>query len=210
MRSPRPTRQHFLKDVEKHQMRVIRDEGIHRHLHFGVPGTSCMHFQIVTFPGYLVYTGDMGSFIFQRTEDMLCFFRTSPAREERPYINEGYWAEKLEAHDKHGGHEKYDADIFKRRVIKYFRDHCRDYSRSYEDRREMWEGIKSDVLCWADDGEVRACDALDEFDSHGLQFRDTFEWDFTEYTYRFVWACYAISWAVMQYDAAKVQTEISA
>ena len=202
-----PTRQQFLKDVEKHQMRVIQDNGIHRHLHFGVPGTSCMHFQILTFPGYLVYTGDMGSFIFQRTEDMFCFFRTSPARKERPYINEDYWAEKLEAHDKHAGHEKYEPDIFKRRVIEYFRDHCRDESLNHAARRELWEEVKNDVLSYADENEYEARSALTRFRSHGMEFIDTFEWDFTEYTYRYIWACHAIAWAVMQYDEAKNTTE---
>ena len=34
-------------------------------------------------------------------------------------------------------------------------------------------------------------------------FSDCWEWRFTEYTHRFVWCCYAIAWAIKQYDAAK-------
>lgn len=205
-RSNQPTREQFLKDVAKHQMRVVLDQGIHRHLRFGIPGDSNMHFHIVTFPGYMTYTGDMGTFVFQRTEDMFQFFRRSKwqeAEEPTPIINLGYWAEKLEADCRHGGHEKYDPDTFKRRVIEAFRDHCRDEPLDHDDRRYLWQDIKDDVLDRADEDETRARVALENFESHGLKFQDTFEWSFTEYTYRYVWACYAIAWAVMQYDTAK-------
>lgn len=65
----------FTRDIAKHEIEVIRDDGVDRHLRFRRPGTMSMHFDILTWPGYLCYTGDMGSYVFRRTEDMLEFFR---------------------------------------------------------------------------------------------------------------------------------------
>lgn len=72
--------QYFERDVAEHQMQVLRDDRLYRHLLFKKPGTGCYHFNIVTYPGTLVYTGDMGSFVFQRLEDMFEFFRSDADR----------------------------------------------------------------------------------------------------------------------------------
>ena len=66
----------FLRDVAEHTMTVIREDGVSRHIRFAKPGTSCMHFDLITWPGYLCYTGDMGTYVFQRLTDMFEFFRT--------------------------------------------------------------------------------------------------------------------------------------
>ena len=66
----------FLRDVAEHEMIVVRDDGVHRHIRFKKPGTSCMHFDLITWPGYLCYTGDMGTYVFSRLTDMFEFFRT--------------------------------------------------------------------------------------------------------------------------------------
>jgi hypothetical protein len=196
------TREQFLLDVADHKMTVVHEAGLHRHLHFGAPGTSDMHFQIVTFPGHLVYVGDMGSYTFQRLEDMFAFFRTKPAHKESPHINLGYWAEKLEAVDRHGSYEEWEPEEFKRYVIRDFRDHCRDNDVDHETRREIWQELKDDVFSTVDEGEHACREAARNFSLAGFEFYDSWEWDCTEYTLRFVWACYAIAWAVMQYDEA--------
>lgn len=64
-----PTEQSFLRDVAKHEMTVIHDAGEIRHLRFGRPGDSNMHFNITTVPGYLMFTGDMGAWTFSRLPD---------------------------------------------------------------------------------------------------------------------------------------------
>ncbi|MFK5283374.1 hypothetical protein ACI3PL_27750, partial [Lacticaseibacillus paracasei] len=51
------------------------DNGVYRHLRFKAPDTGNQHFHLVTFPGRLVYCGDMGSYLFERTTDMFGFFR---------------------------------------------------------------------------------------------------------------------------------------
>jgi len=51
----------FLKDVASHQMHIIQNDGVNRHIRFSKPGTSCYHFDLITWPGHLCYTGDMGT-----------------------------------------------------------------------------------------------------------------------------------------------------
>lgn len=74
------TEETFLADVAAHQIHVLRDDGVHRHIRFKRPGTYCMQFDLITWPGYLCYTGDMGTYVFNRLEDMFEFFRTGRSR----------------------------------------------------------------------------------------------------------------------------------
>ncbi|MFY3739344.1 hypothetical protein ACOS9E_25265, partial [Escherichia coli] len=51
----------FLLDTAFHRLEIIRDDGFYRHLRMKQPGTSCYYFDIITWPGYLTVTGDMGT-----------------------------------------------------------------------------------------------------------------------------------------------------
>jgi len=42
-----------------------------------------------------------------------------------------------------------------------------------------------------------------EFEHDGFRFEDFWEIDCHDYTYSFVWCCYAIAWGIQVYDAAK-------
>lgn len=109
----------FTRDIAKHEMLAMRDDGVNRHLRFKRPGTMFMHFDILTWPGYLCYMGDMGTFVFRRTTDMLEFFRAG--KNDKPYrIDFRYWAEKVEAADKGDGLEAFSAEKFKAEVRDYF------------------------------------------------------------------------------------------
>lgn len=102
--SRHPTEESFLKDVAGHQMTVVSENGVHRHVRFKKPSTGNMHFDLITWPGYLAYSGDMA-------------------------------AQEFESSD-------------------------------------------------------------------GFRFTDFWEVDSTEYTFRFIWCCYALAWGIRQYDAA--------
>ena len=56
----------FKRDIAEHAVTVIRNDGVNRHIRLSKPGTGCYHFDLVTWPGILCYTGDMGTFVFQR------------------------------------------------------------------------------------------------------------------------------------------------
>lgn len=196
----KPTEQSFLEDISKHQMHVLRDDGVYRHLRFRQPGTYCMAFDIVTYPDHLVYSGDMGCYVFSRLRDMFDFFRVRPRDDEpgRLHINLSYWAEKLEATDKPDGHYEYSADLF--------RQHVNEVLDDIEADQDLRDEVQEYVLDYADDGEVRARDALDQFEHNGKRiFTDTWEWHLQEHTYRFIWCCYALAWGIQQYDAEKAK-----
>lgn len=207
----------FLKDVAQHEMIVLRDDGLYRHLRFKRPDTGCMHFDIVTYPGYLVYSGDMGCYVFSRLEDMFQFFRT-----DREYmhlrdgqtltINPGYWSEKLQAVDgsrHHASATEFDEESFTRAVmgdlVSWIRDH-RD-STSREGRRSLWDAVCSEVIGAENDGDgyrkqAAAHDFHHQIGRLHFSFQDFGEHNVRRYTQRFLWCCRAIAWGIQKYDLA--------
>lgn len=181
----------FLKDVAEHTMHIAIDNGNHRHVTFAKPGTWCMSFQLITWPGYLCYTGDMGTFVFRRLDDMFEFFRDHKD-EGKLRINLGYWAEKLEATDRGSGHEQWSEDKFRAVIEGYFEDE--------PPSPELRQAIDEEVLSRIDDGQHEAYRAANDFEHDGFTFTDLWDHDFTEYSYRFIWCCYALAWGIKQYD----------
>lgn len=208
----------FLKDVEQHEMIVVRDDGVHRHIRFKQPDTFCMHFDLITWPGYLCYTGDMGTYVFRRLEDMFEFFRTD--REHMHLrvgqtlaVNLPYWGEKLEAVDRVDGYKVFSDEIFKEAVLGYLVPWIREHREltTKGERRELWDAVMIGVLGTDDDagGYRKQCDVHDfthYVNEHvgEFYFRDFWERSVTDYSFRYVWCCYAIAWGIQQYDAAKV------
>ena len=99
----------FTKGTVNHKMTILNEDGVYRHLRFKTPGTFNLYFDIITFPGNLMITGDMGTWSFSRIEDMFKFFRSK----ER-HICPDYWAEKLTSVDRNSyinsikfGHEEF-------------------------------------------------------------------------------------------------------
>src|SRR3954466_1726422 len=74
-----------------HEVTVLHDDGLYRHLRFRSPDHSAYWFDLITVPGCLIFRGDGDSFVFSRTEDMFGFFRSS----REGSINPTYWSEKL-------------------------------------------------------------------------------------------------------------------
>lgn len=221
------TQERFLRDVARHQMTVLRDDGLHRHVRFKEPGNSCYHFDLITWPGYLCYTGDMGTFVFRRIDDMFEFFGRDRAyhasRGRKLAINLGYWGEKLVAVDANGASsggkaKEFDLEKFTRVIneyrLRWMRRGKEEGTLDKEQRRELWEQVQEEVLDRAEDGEHYAQAAAYQFafrpsSDHRSscapvwQFDDLFEHDFTEYTHTFVWCCYALAWGIQKYDEAK-------
>lgn len=184
----------FLGDVAAHVMTIIRDgeDGVNRHIRFSIPDSSQYRFDLITWPGHLCYTGDMGTYVFSRTRDMFEFFRTDrkqPKLGQALFINPGYWAEKVLAADKNGKIEEFDRDLAEQRLREALRDLRRD--KTSAERSEIFD----DVMASVEDGEVAFKTALMD------HFSDPWEWDLNEFTYSFMWCCYAIAWGIQYYDA---------
>jgi hypothetical protein len=213
------TEARFLQDVAQHEMTVLRDDGLYRHIRFQKPGTGCMHFDLITWPGYLCYTGDMGTYVFSRLRDMFDFFRTDRRyaldHGRRLGINLSYWAEKVEAPDKHDGIKEFSQERFKREILEHLvgwlRAHRWETTR--DERRELWEAVISGVIdAEGDSGGYRKQVAAYDFhhkvnaELGNFYFSDIGEYDFSQYSFRFVWCCYALAWGIQKYDESKVAT----
>lgn len=185
----------FLRCVERHQMKIRRDDGVHRHIRFSNPNDCNQWFELLTWPGNICFSGDMGTFVFQRIEDMFRFFRADK-NSTSIRINPSYWAQKCEASDR-DGIEKFNPDTFKARVS--------DWLNDLEDGDSIRDEVEDQIMDRADDGEYPAINAAIEFtDNDGHQpFQDFYEVNCREYTYCFLWCCYAIVWGIRQYDQAR-------
>jgi hypothetical protein len=196
----------FLRCVEKHEMEVMLDSGVYRHLRFKAPDTGNQHFHLVTFPGRLVYCGDMGSFMFSRTVDMFDFFR----RPDRG-INLSYWGEKIVARDRDGVTE-FSLDKVKDVISGIVKDQTEDWTdKKRQEADEELELVFDELDMDASDiGDVirimnEQCAPL----LNSEWFSDLWDYSSEAYTYRFQWACYAIAWGIEQYDKFKEQNLVA-
>lgn len=208
----------FQNDTASHQLELIKDDVLHRHLRFRRPGTSCYGFDIVTWPGHLAISGDMGAAMFTRLPDMFEFFRDSRnhAEPDALYINAGYWAEKCVAND--GEKKEFSSELFealvKERFDEFVAHHVEDVEEGDEAQApewaaELWDDLKSEVLYLDSDDVGSAIGAMDRFkpdsDTAYASYRFTDAWEYAsslqDYTFHFLWRLYAIAHAVKAYDA---------
>ena len=183
----------FARDTAKHQMTVLHDDGLYRHLRFAQPrpASSMYWFDLITWPGSLIIRGDIGqSYTFSRLPDMFEFFRGRPGS-----INPGYWSEKLDGH--RDSAREYSEKAFAEVVWTYVRE-------GGEGRRGLAKAVQRELF---DTGyccdEQTARDALERFEYEGFKVHDVWELSFHDYTWEFLWACHAIVWGIARYDAAK-------
>lgn len=198
------TEAEFLTGVEKHQLTILRDDGVCRHLIFKRPDHSNYWFELVTWNHKLCISGDMGTWVFSRLPDMFDFFRTEQKDRPSPQlrINLSYWAEKCVSANRDG---------IKRFSPELFRSVMWEYTVDNAPSRAAMREVEEDVLSRADDGEHEAINAAVNFESEdGWTLRHAWETDCTDYTYGFTWICYAIAWGIKQYDASlNTEQEIS-
>lgn len=204
-------RERFLKDAGSHRLEILNDSGVCRTLLFKRPGTGIYHFYITTWPGHLAISGDVGSLTFSRMDDMFQFFRSG---HDELSINASYWHEKLVSIDRQSPPKAFSYDLFKRAVVEDYRSwrrHDRDAAKMTADQhREMRDELRT-MLHDSDLNEQEAYRRMYEFDftyyepsdryRHVTPFSDITERTLTEYTDNFLWQCFAVAWAVKQYDA---------
>lgn len=193
------TKEQFLRDVQDHEIEVLKDEGLYRHLKFSKDGSFDRLFEVVTWPGYLSIVGDMGEFIFQRTEDMFSFFRD---RSGELGVNLPYWSEKVVAESVFGaGIKEFNVEEFKEAVLEEVLDYF-----NLETKEEICEETLDEIegLLECED-EYQCVEAMRNFYwiDHPNLFVDFWENNLDRYTFHFAWCCYAVAWAVMQYDKRK-------
>jgi len=189
----------FERDTAGHQMTILHDDGLYRHLRFRRPDRSAYWFDLITWPGSLVVNGDCGSFTLARCDDMFEFFRGHG-------INPQYWAEKVRA----GKTTRYSPAKFRQLVTEYAADAEADEPGL---TAAIAERIFGALKEWDTGYEEGAREALRDFEyrpegdgsgSEPFRFTDAWEWDLHDYDWQFLWCCHAIQWGIGQYDKQKV------
>ncbi|MFE5333104.1 hypothetical protein ACFRCG_42650 [Embleya sp. NPDC056575] len=180
----------FKRETAEHEMTILYDDGLYRHLRFANPRNSEFWWELVTWPGCLAVRGDMdGERIFARQPDMFQLFRSDRGR-----INPCYWSTKTG-----GGRlscEVYDEAVFRQVVTEHFVDAVR-----YGDApRGLGRALRRDVLDWDLTDEAEARRLLEGFEFKGFEFADVWEWSFRGFDPWFLWVCHAIVRGIQMYD----------
>lgn len=181
----------FALATADHEMTVLHDVGLYRHIRFRGPKNEIAWFDLITVPGALIFQGDGQSFTFRRIEDMFQFFRGPVGR-----INPGYWAEKLTSCD--AKVMKYDQELFEARVKEMFFEAARAGGVPTGTGKALREEVLEGDIYY----ESEARRLLDDFEYKGFRFYDTWELSFEDYDSWFLWACQAIVWGIAKYDAS--------
>jgi hypothetical protein len=195
----------FENDVAEHTVSVLREDGLYRHLRCRRDDSYIYGFDIITWPGYLCYSGDMGCFVFTRLPDMFAFFRGR----RTAMVDRGYLAEKAVAADKHDGIREYSEELFRAAIKVDFDTFVESHSLEPSRAAEVWQSIEDDVLSSADNHSEAVSAALAfqwPLDAYGRGrhvFPDFWEHRLEDYTTRFGWCCYAVPWAIEHYDALR-------
>lgn len=191
----------FNNDTAEHEMEVLLDQDVYRHLRFKKPGTGMYYFDIITWPGNLAIKGDMGTYVFAREHDMFLWFNGS-------YVNAGYWGEKLQAIDRQCGFREHDEALFKTYIIEDFWERREEYTP--EDAKEIWERIRDGILSdYEYRGSRDVCiDLIRDFRVAGFEFSDPWEASWEDYTPQFLWCCHAILSGIKHYFEAKAGADV--
>jgi len=197
-----------LQRFERHEMIVKYDDGNgFRHLVFTVPGDNNDRFELVSFGNTLVYTGDIGSYVFERRDDMFSMFRNT---ENEFVIRPDYWSKKVVAYDRHDGLDEFDPQMFKEDIQSMAKEHIEDIEHingklSNEEKSSFFGEINSHF--YEIENEEEAQNALDSLTRDftaklfkNFNLEDVYPYEYKTYTERFILCCCAIVWGVQMYD----------
>jgi hypothetical protein len=194
---------------QPHTMTVRLDQPPYRDIFFKREDSSLYWFELVTWPGHLTITGDMGTLTFRRVTDMIDFFGDSTSR-----INPGYWAEKIQSLHDPLDCRVYDPDKFVQRVCEDFAAYADEHGWVLTRTQELWAALQEFVLNDAED-ERAAVAAASRFSfpedtwhpQHKLEFAfyDVWDWDLRVWDQRYLWLCWAVLWGVNRYLGREVQ-----
>jgi hypothetical protein len=205
--TPAPTYPNYLidryrSDTKNHELTILHDDGLYRHLRVARAGSSMYYFDLLTWPGRLSIVGDVQpGWVFSRVEDMFEFFR-SPNEQ----INPTYWSEKVITG--RAEMESFSEEKFRAYVTEVV-DQC----------EESWPGLREAVKeqIFDDDAgsymfDQEAFDALGAFHFSITENERTrwFQFDladarFRDWDWSFLWCCHAIVDGIARYDHIKAE-----
>lgn len=184
----------FKASTPDHELHILHNDGLYRHLRMKAPTTSIWHWDVITWPGHLCIDGDIGDgHVFSREPDMIDFFAMgiqSKHSDGSPWIDVRYWAEKLSR----GANtvKTYSGEAFLTHVRESLADRDlgpADIRRLLDDAEEVAD-YEHDAREWLNDRP-------------SLMGTDTWEWDLTDWDHHFLLSCYAIAHTVERIQNAE-------
>jgi hypothetical protein len=185
----------FARETRGHEMTVLHDDGLYRHLVFANPAGGFYRFDLITWPHNLFVRGDGFSFGFSiyPTKDIFDVFRGSSSGG----INPGYWQEKVTA----GKVQDWSEDLFRTWVIG-------EAAKGGSRHPGLVEAVGKQIL-HSDEhsleyrGTAEYAVASFRHGDYRLHFPNDWEKDFEDFSWEYLFACHAILFGIRQYDAAR-------
>jgi hypothetical protein len=187
----------FLNDVKNHGIEIIKNDGLYRHVRFKAAKINTHWFDLIAWPNNLCITGDMGTFIFNCTDDMFDFFIMKKNDfNYKNIINPGYWVEKATTETVYGnGIREFSTELFLENVREYFDEQTEDMDK--KEKEELWEN--EIIIQFYGEDEYECVTNIREFYHDKINFNDFWEMCNHKYTYHYIWCCYAIVWGIKKF-----------
>lgn len=195
-------RRSFTEHTAEHVMTVLHDDSLYRHLRFRKPGTGIFGFDVVTWPGHIAISGDMGDTTMARIDDMIGFV----AKPGSDRISFGYWAEKIVANE--GPKREWSQRLLEAQLRDSWREQCEERGVDHDSdlATRWWDDLTDAILnayCGYGNGDERAQrEALDRF-AGDIELYETWEWDCSDYPFHLYWRMLALRYAANTYLASK-------
>ncbi len=180
----------FEGNAAEHELTVLHDDGLYRHIRMAKPGTWMYRYDLITWPGHLAISGDLDSYVFTRVEDMFTFFRNQE-------VNPTYWAEKVK--DGRERTKAYSQEKFEPAIGERFTN-INERTLTDEQRHtlaELRERVKDGAYY-----SEEARDILDDGERAGL-LSDTWEMSLSDWDWHFLYCLNAIVAGIKAYDEAR-------
>lgn len=201
---------YFKRATAGHQMTVLHEDGVYRHLRFQTPGNGSSYgYDLITWPYNLTIRGGWTfTFSIDATEDMLELFRRTAFPGE---INPGYWQEKVTAG--RDQIESFSEELLKKEIedtVKQWEQDCPTSAAAL--REAVQEHFFGEWSEYNLEYREEAHRALYDFSftpegvkpgDWALCFDGWSEWRLTDYSHGFLWSCHAIRHGVSLYEAAR-------
>lgn len=185
----------FARETAGHELTVLHDDGLYRHLVCADPKGGFYRFDLITWPHNVMLRGDGFSFGFSicPTADIFEMFKGS----SHAGINPGYWQEKVTAG--RGDVKDWSEDLFRAWVIAEAAAHESRHPGLVE---AVWRQIlDSDEHNLEYRGTAEYAVASFRHGSFRLRMPDEWEQSFDDYSWEFLFACHALMWGIRRYDA---------
>lgn len=206
----------LMRNVAGHEMTILKEDGVYRHIRFKNPGSCNYYFDLLTWPGGLLFRGDIGCYEFERVEDMFSFFHD---KKESGSISPMYWSEKCRAESRSGdGIWEFKSDPVRDMIYSAWEEYfdgedgtdCReaqeikeiiDEDLQYVDKDSEWQWVSA--VYNMDFSNVKTESGSETRFSSWNQFMDGFSYAANQFTFQFIICLHAIVWGINKYYKEK-------